>query len=155
MILEHHHTCEPPNVFSAETVSRLAYLNISQIPQLGWLRVCPAPISQRQLLAVANCWASSHQAQAPVITKGVCVTCSPEIRLHICQWAVAYPTSFFPKESRDILWISQAKVILSNFRSMLLQYCIPFSLKNRNLKVFVGLFFYNDDQESLRINVHT
>lgn len=123
---EHHHTCEPLNVFSTDPAPGLAYLNISQIPQLWWLQVCPALTSQRRQLAVADCWASSHRAQAPVRSKGVHVTWSPEIRLHhICRWAVDHPTYIFPHRNGDILWLLQTKAIPSDFRSILLQCHIP------------------------------
>lgn len=47
----------------------LAYLDISQIPQLWWLQVCHVQISLQRLLAAAYCWASWHLVQEPLKTK--------------------------------------------------------------------------------------
>lgn len=81
--------------------SELAYLNISQAPQLWWLQVCPVLISQRRLLAVADYWASSHQGQAPVKTKGVHGKCTPEITYSITSalWQQHNPGTFFPTKA--------------------------------------------------------
>lgn len=85
---------------------RLAYLNISQPPQLWWLQVCPALTSQRRLLAVASCWASSHQGQAPVKTKGVHDKGTPDIMDSITLYPRQLCTPLiFSNQSRDILWL--------------------------------------------------
>lgn len=78
-MLDQHHRCNALSVSCADLGPMLAYLNISRPPRLGWLQVCPALTSQRWLLAVASCWASSHQGQAPVKAKRVHGKGTPEI----------------------------------------------------------------------------
>ena len=79
IMLDQHHRCKALRVSCADLSQRLAYLNTSRPPRLRWLQVCPAPTSQRWLLAVASCWASLHQGQAPVKTKGAHGKGTPEI----------------------------------------------------------------------------